>query len=199
MKIARLVGNRWTPESLPRRFTQFIDGKHTNMPLGCCPDVSLQNLIYAGYIDESDVGVTVAAVSEPLPVCNVFQQIDAGVLAGDTVTFGVEQLPEPQFTQTLEREEETLLRAAEAWQEGHPQGIRGTGMHLLDRLLAYTEQQAPKAYAVEAWIRGLWAEHATRLAVLRTGDPVGADFSDYGTKPFTVEELQAEEAGLVGA
>lgn len=214
MKIARLIDDRWQPETLPRRWakkipasTIMVDDKEVNIPektasisIAKNPELGWQLLQDVGYITAEDIASnTVAPILGDLPICNEFEQIDGGTIIDDWVTFAAEPLPEVPFIAAMNAAENRLLSAAKEYQEAHPQGLCGTSLHLIDRLLKYTEEQAPKAHASESWIREIYDELIARFALLRsTGQPPSYDYTDCGPKPHTIEELMAEEAGLVG-
>ena len=213
MKIARLKDGKWTPENLPGRWSKEIPAttlvvddnhidipeKNASIPISTHPELGWEWLQDIGFIDQDDVASgTVAPILGELPICNDFQQINNGALVDGWVVFDVELLPSEQLSAAIDTAADQLLLAAEKWQESHPQGLRGTAMHLLDRLLAWPADQAPKAYATEAWIRSIYAEQADRVVVMQaTLVPPSLDFSSCGEKPHTIAELMAEEAGLV--
>lgn len=214
MKIARLIDGKWQAQTLPKRWakkipatTAIVDDeeinipeKNASIPIATNPELGWQFLQDVGYLAAADIAAgIVAPVLGDLPVCNQFQQIDGGTIVEGWVSFAVEPLPEEQLTAAILTAEDRLLLAAEEYQEGHPHGLRGTAIHLLDRLLKYSVEQAPKGHATEKWIRSIYTEQAVRVEALRsTGHQPDYDYSVLGPKPHNIAELMAEEAGLVG-
>lgn len=82
-----------------------------------------------------------------------------------------------------------LLRAADAYQSEYISSV-GIGI-----LTIGVMTQKPKALAVMAWSRNLWAEYDRRRDVIMAGGAPDYDFTSCGPIPFTVWDLQ-EELGI---
>lgn len=101
-------------------------------------------------------------------------------------TWGQRPIPMEERAQRLQANEETLWRAADAYQTRYISGV-AIGLLTIGVL-----QQKPVALAIQAWSATVWDEYYRRKALLTYDGAVDGDFTACGPMPHSVPELRAE-------